>query len=186
MNAAKEGISNGRYIIMGVSGSGKSTIGRALSEYLQLNFIDGDTLHPAKNIAKMARGEPLDDADREPWLDRIGDMLKPGMIIACSALKRIYRDRITLHAAGPVMFLYLRGKHETLAKRMHLREGHFMPPALLTSQLNTLEEPGEDELTLTADIESPSDKIVEELVIKIKEYQTGLDMRSDNDVTPAF
>jgi carbohydrate kinase (thermoresistant glucokinase family) len=159
----------GRYVVMGVSGCGKSTIGRALADRLDLAFIDGDDLHPASNIEKMRRGEPLDDADRAPWLDRVGARLEPGTVIACSALKRIYRDRIRRTAGGPVIFVYLRGSRETLAGRMLERKGHFMPYSLLEGQLATLEEPAGDELLATADIEGEEVAIVERLVASLKE-----------------
>jgi gluconokinase len=159
---------NGRFVVMGVSGCGKSTIGRALADRLDISFIDGDDLHPASNIEKMRRGEPLDDADRAPWLDRVGARLEPGTVIACSALKRIYRDRIRRIAGGPVVFVYLRGSRETLARRMSERKGHFMPYALLESQLATLEEPAGDELLATADIEGEEVAIVERLAAELE------------------
>lgn len=162
-------IRNGRYIVMGVSGCGKSAIGCALADRLEMSFIDGDDLHPVINIEKMSRGEPLDDADRAPWLYSIGARLEPGTIIACSALKRAYRESIRRTAVGPVLFLYLRGARETLAKRMRERKGHFMPHSLLESQLATLEEPAADELSATADIEGHQDVIVECLIARIQD-----------------
>ncbi|WBU57298.1 gluconokinase [Paracoccus sediminicola] len=153
-----------RFVIMGVSGSGKTTVGAAVAARLGLKFIDGDRLHPPENIEKMAQGIALQDADRWPWLDRVGDRLRPGTIIACSSLRRAYRDRIRSRAGGPVVFLYLRGRRDTLAGRMRQREGHFMPAALLDSQLATLEEPGADEAVVIADIEEPLDRIVATLI----------------------
>jgi gluconokinase len=151
----------GRYIVMGVSGSGKSRIGQAFASAIGARFIDGDSLHPPANVAKMSRGEPLDDADRAPWLARVGEVLAaPGTVVACSALKRKYRDQIRLEAGAPVVFLYLRGQRETLLARMSTRPGHFMPPALLDSQLATLEPPGADEAHLVADIDHAPDDIV--------------------------
>lgn len=158
----------GRYVVMGVSGCGKSTVADGLAARLGLAFVDGDCLHPARNIAKMSRGEPLDDDDRAPWLDRVGQALAPGTVIACSALKRSYRDRIRSAAGAPVTFLYLRGRPETLAERMLSRKGHFMPPALLASQLATLEEPGPDEGAVTADIEATPEEIVDRLAAAIE------------------
>lgn len=147
---------------MGVSGCGKSLIGEMFARAAGLAFIDGDALHPKANVDKMASGRPLDDDDRAPWLDKVGERLTiPGTVIACSALKRVYRDRIRAAAGHPVTVLYLRGKRETLWERVNSRPGHFMPPALLDSQLATLEEPEADEDSLVADIELTPDAIVE-------------------------
>lgn len=152
---------NGRCVIMGVSGCGKSEIGRAFAKAIDAVFIDGDDLHPKANIEKMRGGEALDDVDRAPWLDLVGAALRPGnRVIACSALKRIYRDRIVRNAGAPVTFLYLRGKRATLLERVSDRPGHFMPPALLDSQLATLEVPAPDEPHLIADIERKPEDIV--------------------------
>lgn len=156
-----------RYIIMGVSGCGKSTIGDAFAKQAGLTFIDGDTLHPPANLAKMSRGEPLDDTDRIPWLISVGKRLEADTIIACSALKRSYRDLIRQHAGAPVTFLYLRGRYETLAGRMLNRQGHFMPPALLNSQIETLEEPTDDENFVVADIEDTPEVILQRLMAGI-------------------
>lgn len=146
---------------MGVSGCGKSLIGQTLATAMGLRFIDGDSLHPPANIAKMRRGEPLTDADRAPWLTLVGDTLRTeGTVVACSALKRAYRDQIRACAAAPVTFLYLRGQRDTLLARMSTRPGHFMPPALLDSQLATLEPPAPDEAHLTADIELTPTQII--------------------------
>ena len=146
---------------MGVSGCGKSLIGQRLATALGANFTDGDSLHPSANIAKMRRGEPLNDADRAPWLAQVGDTLRAGnTVVACSALKRAYRDQIRARAAAPVTFLYLRGQRDTLLDRMSTRPGHFMPPALLDSQLATLEPPAPDEAHLTADIELTPAEII--------------------------
>jgi len=150
-------------VVMGVSGSGKTTVGAALADALGLPFVDGDSLHPAANVAKMAAGIPLDDADRAPWLDAIGAVLAAGpVVVACSALKRAYRDR--LRAAAPALQLvFLDGSPSLLASRMAARPGHFMPTTLLDSQLATLERPEPDEHAFTADIVEPSDEIVASL-----------------------
>ena len=147
-------------VVMGVSGSGKTTVGAALADALGLRFVDGDALHPAANVAKMAAGIPLDDADRAPWLDAIGAVLAAGpVVVACSALKRSYRDR--LRAAAPAMQLvFLEGSRELLASRMAARPGHFMPASLLDSQLATLEPPTLDEHPMTADVAAPVAEIV--------------------------
>jgi carbohydrate kinase (thermoresistant glucokinase family) len=150
-------------VVMGVSGSGKTTVGAALADALGLRFVDGDALHPVANVAKMAAGIPLDDDDRAPWLDAIGAVLAGGpVVVACSALKRAYRDR--LRAAAPRLELvFLDGDRELLASRMVARPGHFMPASLLDSQLATLEPPTADEQALTVDVSAPVVEIVASL-----------------------
>lgn len=150
-------------VVMGVSGSGKSTVGAALADALGLRFVDGDALHSAANVAKMAAGIPLDDADRAPWLDAIGAVLADGpVVVACSALKRAYRNRLRAAAPG-LQLVFLDGSPALLASRMTSRPGHFMPTSLLDSQLATLERPAPDEHALTADIAQPAAEIVTEL-----------------------
>jgi gluconokinase len=154
-----------RYVVMGVSGCGKSRIGAGFAAAEGLRFVDGDTLHPAENIAKMSRGEPLTDADRAPWLAKVGTVLaEDRVVVACSALKRAYRDLIRGSAGADIVFLYLRGQRETLLQRMNTREGHFMPPALLDSQLAILEEPQADETYRVADIDLPPDRVIAALL----------------------
>ncbi|GHC62722.1 gluconokinase [Neogemmobacter tilapiae] len=131
-------------VVMGVCGCGKSSVGQGIAAALGLPFTDGDDLHPAANVAKMASGQPLTDADRWPWLTKVGETLAPGGVVACSALKRSYRDHIR-KAAPDVRFVYLHGDRALLAARLAARPGHFMPPALLDSQLATLEIPQADE-----------------------------------------
>jgi carbohydrate kinase (thermoresistant glucokinase family) len=130
-----------RIIVMGVSGCGKSTVGAALAKALARVFVDGDDLHPQSNRDKMAAGTPLTDEDRLPWLDRVGETLASGdgAVIACSALKRSYRDRIRNWAPDTV-FIHLTGSEELLAARHKARTNHFMPTSLLRSQLDTLED----------------------------------------------
>lgn len=159
----------GRYIIMGVSGCGKSHIGAAFAKAIGAGFIDGDTLHPESNIAKMRSGIPLTDADRAPWLAQVGAALGPDTVIACSALKRRYRDQIRARAGAPVVFVFLDGDRALLLERVNNRPGHFMPPALLDSQLATLERPGADELHVTAPISLPPDALVAFCVAATKE-----------------
>ena len=132
-------------LLMGVSGSGKSTVGPVLAAELNWPFLDADTLHPPANVAKMASGIPLTDADRWPWFDRIVAEMRryaaagKNVVIACSALKQAYRDRLA--SGGSVRVVYLKGDAETIAPRLAERRGHFMPPSLLASQFATLEEP---------------------------------------------
>jgi gluconokinase len=137
-----------RLIVMGVSGCGKSTMAAALSESLNLDMVDGDDLHLPESVAKMRSGIALQDLDRWPWLDRIGHYLaqaqEPGRVVACSALKRVYRDRIR-EQAGDVCFVFLDGDFDLIEQRMRQRVGHYMQPGLLDSQFRTLEKPQVDE-----------------------------------------
>ena len=132
-------------VLMGVCGSGKTTVGRALAERLHWHFLDADDFHPQANVEKMARGMPLSDEDRWPWFDRVVGELKrhhaagTQVVVACSALKQVYRERLA--QAGGVRFAYLKGNAATIAPRLAGRSGHFMPASLLTSQFATLEEP---------------------------------------------
>lgn len=151
---------------MGVSGSGKSTVGAALAQRLRVPFVDADTLHPVANIAKMAAGEPLDDDDRHPWLERVGEWLaahRDGAVVSCSALKRTYRDQLRAHCPG-VEFLHLSGSAELIGGRLAGRTDHFMPAALLRSQLDTLEPLGADEAGMTVDVGPDVHAIVDTVV----------------------
>ncbi len=141
-------------VVIGVSGSGKSTIGAALARRLRVPFQDADHLHPPANIAKMAAGEPLTDDDRYPWLDRVGEWLAAHVegVMSCSALKRGYRDRLRWYCPS-AQFLHLRGRPELIAQRMAARPGHFMPERLLQSQLDILDPLGADELGVVIDID---------------------------------
>ncbi|WP_425352927.1 gluconokinase [Rhizobium anhuiense] len=152
-------------IVMGVSGCGKSSVGEKLAEALHLAFVEGDALHPAANVEKMSKGIPLTDEDRMPWLDLIGeDMQAPldkseGIIVSCSALKRVYRDRLRAAVGGNLFFVYLEGSKALLTKRMGERKGHFMPVSLLESQLATLELPTGEPGVVTVDIDDTVDGI---------------------------
>ncbi len=132
-------------VLMGVSGSGKTVVGQALAADLGWPFLDADDFHPEANVAKMAAGIPLTDDDRWPWLDRLAREIEAigerggNAILACSALKQAYRDRLA--RAGTVTFVYLKGDHDTIASRLAARSHRYMPPGLLASQLATLEEP---------------------------------------------
>ncbi len=156
-----------RLIIMGVCGCGKSTVGERLAQRIGVTFLEGDALHPARNVALMAAGTPLTDADRAGWLDAIAERLsglgsEEGLVVSCSALKRAYRDR--LRAATPdLQFVHLHGTRALLAARLRDRQDHYMPPALLDSQLNTLEIPSADEAVLTLDIAEPADALVAQI-----------------------
>ncbi|MDQ4137748.1 MAG: gluconokinase [Actinomycetota bacterium] len=145
-------------VVMGVSGCGKSTVGDLLARQLKVDFLDADDLHPAENKAKMAAGTPLIDEDRWPWLAKVGAAMKDetddgnSIVVACSALRRVYRDALRHAAAGPVFFVHLHGTKELLAERLGHREGHFMPTTLLDSQLDTLEPLQQDEQGVVLDI----------------------------------
>ena len=141
-------------IVMGVSGSGKSTLAAALARELDFSFLEGDSCHSEENKRKMSAGIALEDADRWPWLDALSAAIvatrvtaRPGkgVVATCSALKRTYRDRIRSAVRPPLLFVYLSVGRETLERRMQNRHGHFMPAALLDSQLSTLEVPASDE-----------------------------------------
>jgi carbohydrate kinase (thermoresistant glucokinase family) len=145
---------SGAIVVMGVSGCGKTTLGHALAAALHRPFVEGDALHPPENVAKMRSGIPLTDADRQPWLERvartIADRRDEGVVVACSALKRVYRDTIR-RMAGEVWFVLPQLDRETLQARLAGRKDHFMPASLLDSQLETLEAPGGDERAVVVD-----------------------------------
>ncbi|MEM9144088.1 MAG: gluconokinase [Bacteroidota bacterium] len=140
-------------IVMGVSGSGKSTVGQLLAKKLGVVFLDADDYHPKANVRKMRSGRPLNDTDRKGWLDSLNAALvtysSQGAVLACSALKQKYRDRISKGMEDQIRFIYLEGSFETLWKRLQLRQGHFMPASLLQSQFDTLEAP-QDAITVSA------------------------------------
>jgi gluconokinase len=153
-------------VLMGVSGSGKTTIGKVLAGELGWTFVEGDDFHPRANVEKMHRGEPLDDNDRRPWLhalrDRIDQAAERGenVVLACSALKHDYRVYLEKHSPHSVRFVYLRGSEELIRQRLAQRHGHFMPSGLLHSQFETLEPP-EDALTI--DVAPPPEEVAHEI-----------------------
>lgn len=156
-------------LLMGVAGSGKTTTGQKLAKKLGWEFRDGDSFHPEANIAKMSAGQPLTDADRWPWLDAIGAWMdmhrrkKSPAIVTCSALKRVYRQRLT-HMRPEVRLVYLKGSKELIAERMARRRNHFMPPSLLDSQFATLEEPRSVERPLIIDIVMPPSRVIQRII----------------------
>jgi gluconokinase len=165
-------VHTGLYVIMGASGSGKSLIGATLARELDIEFVEGDDLHPPDNVKKMAAGIPLTDDDRYGWLLAIAARLREakragvGLVVSCSALKRSYRDLLRSVGEADVRVVYLAGSRALLAARLANRRGHFMPPALLESQLTILEEPSPDERAWVCDIGETPDTIVADLVTR--------------------
>ncbi|WP_369797946.1 gluconokinase [Cryobacterium sp. MLB-32] len=163
-------------VVMGVQGSGKSTIGALLAERLGVRFLDGDTLHPAANIAVMAAGQALQDEHRLPWLNEVGRQLAAGspdgIVIACSALKRSYRDLLRSHAAS-LFIVHPQGPIDVIAARLRARTHEFMPAALLQSQYDTLEPCTDDERGITVDIVEPPVTIVERIVAALAAETKG-------------
>lgn len=154
-------------IVMGVCGSGKSTVGAVLAQRLHAAFLEGDAFHPPANVARMAAGVALTDDDRRDWLralsDELGAAARAGraVVLSCSALKRSYRDTLRAQASD-LALVYLRGTPQLLAQRMAGRQGHYMPPSLLASQLATLEPPQDDEHALTLDVAHDPQQLVHE------------------------
>lgn len=163
-----------RLIVMGVTGCGKTTIGALLAGRLGAVFLDGDDYHPPENVAKMSSGTPLTDEDRWPWLDRLGEVIERSVaergsaVLACSALRRVYRDRLVEACAVPPLFIHLSGARELIHTRMASRREHYMPTALLDSQIATLEAVGSDENAMVLEIDSPADVIVARILDRLK------------------
>ena len=167
-------VSGGIYVIMGVAGSGKSRVGSAFALALGVPFVDGDDDHPAENVARMARGEPLTDEHRAGWLRVLAariheaDVAGTGLVLTCSALKHAYRDVLRAGAAhGEVQFVFLRGARALIGERLAARRGHFMPVSLLESQLATLEEPAPDERAWVCDITQSPEALVAQLMAAV-------------------
>lgn len=161
-------------VVMGVSGSGKSTVGAAIAQRLRVPFADADDFHTPANIAKMSAGQPLDDDDRHPWLESIGEWLAAhpdGGVMSCSALKRTYRDQLRRHAPR-TRFLHLDGSPQVIAERQASRPGHFMPASLLLSQFATLEPLGPDEAGLVLGVDQDVDAIVDAYVAHAARHTT--------------
>jgi gluconokinase len=163
-------------VVMGVSGTGKTTVAEQLAEELGCEFIEGDSLHPRQNIEKMEHGIPLTDEDRWPWLEAIAEMVAVkehegvSTVVTCSALKRRYRD--LLRNAAPSFFVHLDAPFEVLLDRMQRRTKHFMPASLLQSQFDTLEPLDEDEEGAVVDVSPPVDEVVEEAVNAVRVHYT--------------
>jgi gluconokinase len=159
-------------IVFGVSGAGKTTIGKLLADDLGWGFYEADDFHPRANIAKMRRGIPLTDEDRWPWLEVLREQItrsltaKEDAMLACSALKRAYRE--SLRVSDDVKFVFLRGEYAVVEKQIRLRRGHFMNPELLRSQFADLEEPQADEKVLTIELERTPQELVEEIKTKLR------------------
>ena len=163
-------------VVMGVSGSGKSTVGAALAQRLRVPFADADDFHPPANIAKMSAGEPLNDDDRHPWLEAIGEWLAErctrGGVMSCSALKRSYRDQLREHCPQ-TEFLHLSGTPEVISERQASRPGHFMPASLLRSQFDTLEPLEAGEMGATVDVDRDIDSIIDAYLARTTRRSTG-------------
>jgi gluconokinase len=164
-----------RLVIMGVSGCGKSTVGEGLAKALQLPFLEGDSLHPPRNVALMAAGTPLTDEDRAGWLDTIAARLAAlpddeGLVVSCSALKRAYRDRLR-RAAPDLRFVHLHGTSVLLAQRLQQRQHLYMPPTLLDSQLATLEMPTSDEHVIALNIAEPVPQLLQQALQALQAVQ---------------
>ena len=159
-------------VVMGVSGSGKTTVAALLAGRLGWSFEDGDDLHPPANVAKMHAGQPLTDEDRWPWLHAVAAWIdaaragRDGGVIACSALRRAYRDMV-VGGRSDVRLIYLRGDPALIARRQAARHGHFMPSSLIGSQFAALEEPGPDERPIVAPVEGRPDEVVDGILAQL-------------------
>jgi carbohydrate kinase (thermoresistant glucokinase family) len=160
-------------VVMGVSGAGKSTVGRLIAARLDCLFRDADSFHPPANIEKMSRGEPLTDEDRWPWLEAIAAWIEERRsagvgVVTCSALRRRYRNLLTDHQRADVRLVHLKGDFELIAARLKARQGHFMPPALLRSQFDALEEPAAEEHAIAVPIDASPEEIAERVMKELR------------------
>jgi len=164
-------------VLMGVAGSGKTTVAALLAGRLGWRFEEGDALHPQANIEKMAAGRPLTDEDRWPWLARVADWIDERLdagqngLITSSALKRSYRDMLNRRGSG-VVFVYLAGSRQTIAERLATRHGHFLPPSLLDSQFADLQEPEPDEPAIRVDVSRPAAVLADEIIQELEQCPT--------------
>ncbi|GGF38310.1 gluconokinase [Marmoricola endophyticus] len=161
-----------RVVVMGVSGSGKTTVAEKLADRIGAALVEGDDLHPQANRDKMRSGTPLTDDDRWPWLDRVAAALESTdgpVVVTCSALKRAYRDRLRAGAPG-TFFVHLDGDPQLLKDRQAAREGHFMPPSLMDSQLDTLEQLGADEAGVRLDVAAPPERLADEAAAAVRDH----------------
>lgn len=161
-------------ILMGVSGSGKTRVGKLLSRKTGLPFYDGDDFHPPANLRKMKNERPLNDQDRLPWLKSLASNVQGwekngGAVLACSALKKHYRDLLTKNSTAQVQFIHLKGPQELIARRLKQREGHFMPPALLASQFKALEEPDN---ALAVSVDQTPEEIVRQILYHLRSVES--------------
>ncbi len=162
-------------VVMGVCGTGKTTVGEGVAHRFGCLFLEGDSFHPKENVEKMRAGLPLDDDDRWPWLEKlgrtIGDQVREGqkVVAACSALKRIYRDRLRHYAGRDILFIMLDGDSALIEKRMAARKGHYMPPTLLESQLAILERPGRDETSISLDVADTPQRLIDDAISAMSE-----------------
>ncbi|MFE9629893.1 gluconokinase [Streptomyces sp. NPDC006463] len=176
-------------VVMGVAGTGKTTVGRLLAEALALPYAEGDAYHPAANVAKMSAGIPLDDADRWPWLDAVGEWIRGraglgGGVVSASSLKRAYRERLRAAAPGAV-FVHLTGERPLIERRMADRTGHFMPATLLDSQFATLEPLQEDEAGVVVDVSGSPEEIAERALAALRRLPTsGTAERTETPKSP--
>jgi gluconokinase len=172
MEASRAGQEPDIVVVMGVAGSGKTTVAKGIAVSMNWLFAEGDAFHPEANVEKMHSGVPLTDEDRWPWLQAIADEIDrlsatgERAVIACSALKRAYRD-ILVHGRDDIQMVFLDGTQDLIADRLAARKGHFMPPDLLASQFRTLERPGANERPITVSIDAPVERIVDDIVSQL-------------------
>ncbi|MDQ0471396.1 gluconokinase [Labrys wisconsinensis] len=166
-------------VVMGVSGCGKTSVGQGIAAWLGAAFIEGDALHPRRNVEKMSAGIPLDDDDRWPWLDLISgelrqaSMARQALVVSCSALKTIYRERLRQAADDRLCFVFLRGSREALLERLAQRRGHYMPVSLLDSQLGALEDPAGEQGVVAIDIGiGGADQVLE--AVRARLFKSGI------------